>query len=131
MSQQKGRHSEAPTALVSGGLGRPRGRPKKTRPKSEQRNSMARPRFRSILGGRKSGRIFAGFRAWEALQKAPARKIKTQKRKSAPDAQSQPACYGPDFSSLFGRPPWHPDRPRSMGADFRKGILEIRQKLRR
>ncbi|CAD7958323.1 unnamed protein product [Amoebophrya sp. A120] len=90
---------------------------------------MARLRFRSILGGRESGRIFAGFSAWEALQKAPARKIKTQKSKSVPDVQSQSACYGPDFSSLFGRPPWHPDRPHSMEAGFRKGIVEICQNL--
>ncbi len=130
-SQQKGRPSGAPTASVSGGLGRPKGRQKKTHPKSEQRNSMARPRFRSILGGRESGRIFAGFRAWGALQKAPTRKIKTQKSKSAPDAQSQSACYGPDFSSLFGRPSWHPDRPHSMGVGFREGISEICQNLRR
>ncbi|CAD7953209.1 unnamed protein product, partial [Amoebophrya sp. A120] len=68
---------------------------------------------------------------WEALQKAPARKIKTQKSKSAPDAQSQPACYGPDFPSLFGRPQWHPDRPHSMGAGFRKGISGICKNLRR
>ncbi|CAD7946424.1 unnamed protein product, partial [Amoebophrya sp. A120] len=55
-----------------GGLGRPKRGAQKTRPKSEQRNSTARPRFRSILGGRESGCLFAGFRAWEALQKAPA-----------------------------------------------------------
>ncbi|CAD7943992.1 unnamed protein product, partial [Amoebophrya sp. A120] len=46
-------------------------------------------------------------------------------------AQSQSACYGPDFSSLFGRPPWHPDRPHSIGAGLRKGISEICQNLRR
>ncbi|CAD7936458.1 unnamed protein product, partial [Amoebophrya sp. A120] len=64
---------------------------------------------------------------------AQARKIKTQKSKSAPDAPSRSACYGPDFSSLFGRPPRHSDRPHSMGASFRKGMsgIWICQNLRR